>query len=290
MTVTDHTTPIEGICADIEQLATYFAKKITSKHNQHAIVMIVGSAGKGKSWAAISLAIEVSKKVAELMGGKPEDYFNFEKTFATINKSEVIRVMTKPEKNTILLLDDVAAKAMNARNYKDKGNIDLNTILTTIRPNNNLVIMTTQAGFLIDKVPRSLSHYIIEMEQAYFDYGLTIGKVKQVTFKHNTGQLHFPYLQSGAQKYVRHIFRAPPREITDEYEKMRRYQLEQPEEEKKVDIKLIRQPIVTPEVKKLAEWLIKLGAANQEEIANELNIDKSTFSRGLRKKDTGVVS
>ena len=161
MTVTDHTDPTPGISPDVEDLSLMFAKIITSKHNQHAIIMVVGAAGKGKSWAAIALARGVAVRVAEILGGKPEDYFNFEETFATISKEQVKRVMKDPKPHTILVIDDAAAKAMNARNYKDQDNIDFNSELTTFRPNHNLVILTTQAGFLIDKVPRSLCHFII---------------------------------------------------------------------------------------------------------------------------------
>lgn len=232
MTVTDHTEPIPGLYPDIEDLSTFFAKIITSKYNQHAIIMFVGAAGKGKSWAAVALARGVALRVSEILGGVPDDYFNFKDTFATISKDEVKRVMTNPKKNTVILLDDVAAKAMNARNYRDQDNIDFNAILTTFRPNHNLVIMTTQAGFLLDKVPRSLSHFIVEMEQAYFDYGFTIAKVKAVVYKHSSQKMHFPYLQSGGQKYIRYIFNAPPSKIMSEYEEMREYQLNRASDEK----------------------------------------------------------
>lgn len=236
MAVQDHAVPIEGLYPDEEELATYFAKIITSKHNQHAIIMIVGAAGKGKSWAAVYLAREVAKKVSEILGeGTPDDYFNFNDTFATITKDEVKRVMNKPKKYTILLLDDVAAKALNARNFRDSDNIDLNAELQTFRPNHNLVIMTAQAGFLLDKVPRSISHFIIEMDMALFDIGITIGKVKQVVYQHGSGKLIFPYLQCENGKYVRHIFYSPPADVMREYERIRELQLQRSAEKKEDD-------------------------------------------------------
>lgn len=259
MSVADHTEPIPGLSPDIEELATFLAKRITSKHNQHAIVLFVGSAGKGKSWAAVALARGVARRVAEMLRkGEPEDYFNFKDTFATISKDEVKRVMTKPKKHAILLLDDVAAEAMNARKFRERDNIDFNSILTTFRPNHNLVIMTTQAGFLIDVVPRSLSHMIIEMEQAYFDYGFTIAKVKEVVYDHHHGELHFPYIQAGGQKYIRHIFHAPPTEVMDEYERMREAQLNRLKEEKETPAespvnKLTTSQLIKPVVLKYLE-------------------------------------
>jgi len=233
MSVADHTEPVPGLAPYVEDLSLYFAKIITSRHNQHALIMFVGAAGKGKSWAAVALARGVAQRVSEILGGSPEDYFNFKDTFATISKDEVKRVMTNPKKYTILLLDDPAAFAMNARNYRQEDNIDLNSELTTFRPNHNLVIMTMQAGFLLDKVPRSLSHFIIEMDQAHFDDGFTIAKVKRVSYNHGKEKLMYPYLQAGAMKYKRHIFYSPPAELMEEYERMREFQLQRVNEKKK---------------------------------------------------------
>ena len=147
-----------------DSLAEYFAKTITSKHNQHAIVRVVGSAGTGKSWGTVNLAIETSKIIAEIVGGKPEDYYSFKKNLAVINKEDIKRVMTNPGKYNILHLDDIGV-GWTARKYKDDFNIFLNDVLQTFRPHNNLVLMTLQSGFLIDKVPRALAHYEIEFPE-----------------------------------------------------------------------------------------------------------------------------
>lgn len=208
-----------------ETLAMFFAEHITGSGNQHIILRIVGSAGTGKSWAGIELAVEVSKCVAELKGGNPEDYYSFEKDLAIMGQQEVKRVMTNPGKYHILHLDDVGV-AWNARKFNKEFNIDMNDIIQTFRPNNNLVIMTMQSGFLVDKVPRSLAHYEIEMEQTYFNQGFTIAKVNKIVLKHKTGAIHYPYLYLNGCKYKRHIFETPPKEWTDRYEIERSKQLE----------------------------------------------------------------
>lgn len=207
-----------------DSLAEYFANIITSKHNQHAIVRVVGAAGTGKSWGTVDLATETAKIIAEIVGGKPQDYYSFERNLAVINKEDIKRVMTNPGKYNILHLDDIGV-GWNARKYKDDFNIFLNDVIQTFRPQNNLVLMTLQSGFLIDKVPRSLAHYEIEMESANFDEGITIAKVNKVSMQHKLGKLYYPYIRINGTRYVRHIFEKPDSKLMEEYERIRAIQL-----------------------------------------------------------------
>ncbi len=219
---------------DAESLADYFAQTITSKHNQHAIVRVVGAAGTGKSWGTVDLAVETSKLVAEYVGGKPEDYYNFKNNLAVINKQDILRVMDDPAEYNILHLDDIGV-GWNARKYKDDFNIFLNDIIQTFRPQHNLVLMTLQSGFLIDKVPRSLAHYEIEMEAANFDEGFSVAKVNRVVMKHKIGKLYYPYIFINGTKYIRHVFERQPDELMNEYEGIRATQLKKLNEVKEAD-------------------------------------------------------
>lgn len=231
MTLLDHIEPIEGLSPDVENLSLMLAKIITSKHNQHALVRIVGKAGKGKSWTGLSLSYGVAVEVANILGGNPSDYFTMKKDLGVISKSEIKRVMTNPDPYTIKYLDDVAV-AWNARKYKDEFNIDLNDLIQTFRPNHNLVIMTLQSGFLIDKVPRSLIHYQLEMVDNIFDYGVSTVKTFELELNEDNGKIYRHYLRGNGGTYVRHLIYAPPKEITDAYEIERAIQLKRMNEEK----------------------------------------------------------
>lgn len=218
------------LCAG--NLPTYFANIICSPDNQHAMVKVLGASGTGKSWAAIILAIETSKEVARIMGGKPEDYFNVKEHLATIGKEDIKRIMTNPKKCTILLLDDVAI-SYNARKFQDEFNIFINDLLQSFRPNHNLVIMTMQSDFLIDKVGRVLAHYTIIMDQAYFSLGITTAKVFKNVIQHlKKGEVYQQFLVEKNIKYVRHIFSAPDKDITNFYEEERARQLKKLKDDK----------------------------------------------------------
>jgi len=213
-----------------DSLAQYFADIITSRHNQHAMVKIVGRAGMGKSWAGIELATEVAKCVADKKGGVYTDYFNFNNNLACMSTTEISKVMKSPKKYSVIFLDDIGVP-LNSRKWQSEANIKFNNIIQTFRPNHNLVIMTMQAGFLIDKVPRTIAGYEIEMLSNDFEKGITIAKLNQVVMKHKTGKIHYPYLYINGYKYKRYIFEKPAKALTDEYERIRAEQLSRMEKE-----------------------------------------------------------
>jgi len=213
-----------------DSLAQFFADIITSRHNQHAMVKIVGRAGMGKSWAGLELAIEVAKCIADKKGGVWQNYFNLDTCLACMGTTEIQRVMKKPKKYSILFLDDIGVP-LNSRKWQSETNIKFNNIIQTFRPNHNLVIMSAQAGFLMDKVPRTIAGYEIEMIDNDFDMGITIAKLNQVVMKHKTGKIHYPYLFLNGYKYKRYIFERPPKEVSDRYEIIRAEQLARMERE-----------------------------------------------------------
>jgi len=260
-----------------DSLADFFARIICSRHNQHVIVRIVGRAGTGKSWLAIELACETSKRVAYYMGGVPEDYYNLAKNLACMSKDRIKAIMDNPGEFNILHLDDLGVP-LNARKFMDEDNIDFNDILQTFRPNHNLVIMTLQAGFLVDKVPRLLAHYEIEMEQQNFDRGYSIAKVNEIVYKHKIDQVYFPYIFINGTKYVRHVSFSPPKEFTVAYEIERASQLKAIQEKKDVQEEKVTKLSLSEQFGLIWKKQSALGISN-EIIAKSFDISPSTISR-----------
>jgi len=206
-------------------LGEFFASIICSKHNQNVMIRFVAIAGMGKSWSAYNLSIQIAKGIAKLKGGTWQDYFNLKTDFAIISQDKTEQVLTEAKPYHVLLCDDVAAEAMNARNFNSSTAKDLNSIITTWRPNHNCLITTQQAGFLVDKVWRNLFNYQIEIVSEYFDHGFVIAKVQKIVYKHNIDKTYYPYLTDGKNRFVRYKLHAPPKELTDEYEVERAIQV-----------------------------------------------------------------
>ena len=192
---------------------------IGSKHNQHCLMAIIGRTGTGKSSAALQIATETAKYMSKLNGHSPDYFFNIEHV-AIISEDEIIRVMSGIKKHGIYILDDIGV-GWNSRKWQSKANIVMNNIIQTFRTWNNLLILTVPDDENIDKVPRNSLRYRIDMKDANFDMGYSLGAMQEMTRNFKMKKNIFPYPKENGVKYVRVKFSRPPAELADEYEKRR---------------------------------------------------------------------
>ena len=207
---------------------------VASKHNQHAIVMIVGKTGEGKSRTALFAGYKVAVYLAKQLGGEWQDYFNSE-NIAVMTTEEVIRVMKANSPKKVIILDDIGA-AWNSRDWNSKGNKILNRIIMTFRNKNNLLILTLPDSFILDKVPRNLLHFHIEMFKQEFDQGFAIYKLFRVLRRYRTGKTYFVHPRLNGIKFVAGAVDDSeiPQELIDEYE-TRRNAIQEEAEKKDMD-------------------------------------------------------
>ncbi len=198
------------------------AEAITSKHNQHATLMIWAPTGKGKSWAGMSIAERIAQIVAEIKGGSPEDYFTPE-NIAVITQNEVLRVMsTKMDKKFAVIGFDDIGLAWNARDFMSEFNKCMNDIAQTIRTRNLFAYFTLPDPMLIDKVPRDLIKYVMKVESSNFDLGYVVAKIQEPMKKVQWGKKIYPYLlDEDGQRIVRHVIFRPSQKCVEDYEPRR---------------------------------------------------------------------
>lgn len=207
---------------DTLSLAEIICDKICSGYNQHAIIMIEGKTGTGKSNASLDLAFNVSLFMADRLGGKPEDYFTTE-NIAILTGEEVIRIAESIKQHGIYILDDIGAEGLNARNWQSDINAVMTKILQTFRTKENLLIMTVPDRGFVDKIARNLLHYKIVMQQAWFSRGLTLAKLSTVKkqYAKDNGNNMYPFIRHKGIVYNYAVFKRAPKHLTDEYEKKR---------------------------------------------------------------------
>ena len=198
-------------------LCKEIAEKITSKFNQHETAIVVGDKGSGKSWAGLRIAHDVSIEVAKIKGGKPEDYFDLEHV-AIITKDEVIRVLkTAMGQYNVVIFDDIGVGWSN-RDFASKFNKVMNGIYQTFRTRNVFLIMTVPDQTYIDKLPRLMLHYFIEVVDSYFEKGYVEVKVKESKKLIHSDKNIYPFVSRRGTRYPRHVIYTAPEFLTGPYE------------------------------------------------------------------------
>ena len=210
-----------------QPLAVEIARKVTSKHNQDARIITVGTQGKGKSWLNLTLGYAIAREIARIQNKKKgidavwSDYFGME-NIVVMDDSKVKEVLSDVKQYGIYSFDDIGI-AWSARDAMSKGNKMLNDVFQVFRTENTVVMMSIISDFLIDKVPRNLVTYQQEMDMSLFDYRWVFPKVFYVVSKprEHTPHYHYPRATNDIA-VVRYAAPAPPKFLSVEYDVVRR--------------------------------------------------------------------
>ena len=210
-----------------QPLAVEIARKVTSKHNQDARIITVGTQGKGKSWLNLTLGYAIAREIARIQNKKKgndavwSDYFGME-NIVIMDDSKVKEVLSDVRRYNIYSFDDIGI-AWSAREAMSKGNKLLNDVFQVFRTENTVILMSIISDFLIDKVPRNLVTYQIEMDMSLFDYRWVFPKVFYVIGKPREHTPHYRYPRTTNNiGVVRFAAPAPPKFLSDEYDVVRR--------------------------------------------------------------------
>lgn len=213
-------------------IALNVAKTITSRHNQHITLLMVGQPGSGKSWAALDLGYQIAWYTSRIIEGKSTPHSHWLKYFnldhmAIITLSRVAELLDNLTRHGVYILDDIGV-GYSARDWQSGKNKSMNDIIQTFRTDNSAVIYTVPDRSLIDKVPRSLVERYMEFEKAggSFSVGVNLFRYMNITNLKRDNKQIFAYdvamgLKSRNQ-YVRHMSRMPPERLRVPYEVLRR--------------------------------------------------------------------
>lgn len=205
---------------NFQSLAEGFARRVAGKHNKNLIFLLFGDVGSGKSMTLVSLAIGCARWLAVLLGGKPEDYFNFEESIAIIDPDELQEKMSNLKKHGVYILDD-AGPAYDARSSMSKDNKDLNYILQTARTQNNIILVSAPHSAMLDITARRIAQYYGETAEARHDIGLTFVKVFLLKRAMRENKVYYTYPTKGRMTAVRYYTGLPPAKIKKQYDTVR---------------------------------------------------------------------
>lgn len=216
----------EEIDPDID-LANLWADIVTGRDKQDVTVILVAPKGYGKSHSGVSLCYDVARAIAARVGGYWDDYFPYDtenkelKNCACIIQKDIVKLMGLTRPRNVYLLDDVSV-GMNSRKFASDTNILINEIFQLMRVDECVTITTTMDQSYVDKVPREIIGWFIEIVEPHHAEGYNIMKVFRNKKMFRSGKLHQVYPTLGNERYTRFVVEAPPPDLAEAYDLLRR--------------------------------------------------------------------
>ncbi len=168
-----------------------------------------------------------------------------------------------------------------------------------MRPHSNVVIFTTPQKSLMDKVVRNLSGYMIFMKDPMYEIGMTCCDIRriQIDLASDKEKVYRKYLQNyRGDKYKLHMFHAPPKAWTDEYD-VRRAAAEKKLADKSRETIAKANEIRTPTVKKtetykqlIRDWYLgKYGDIGLPQVCTENQVDYQQVVKYKKSVDSEIA-
>lgn len=209
------------------ELTDLWADIVCGRDKQDVSAILVAPKGYGKSHTAMSLCYDTAKAIAKRRGGNWQDYFPYHEdtkaipNVACIVQKDIVKLMGVTSPFNVYLLDDVAV-GMNARKFASDNNILINEIFQLMRVDQCVTITTTMDQSYVDKVPREIIGWFIEIVEPHHEEGYNVLKVFRNKKQFRSNKMHQVYITDKTGRYTRFVTEAPPAFLGEAYDKLRR--------------------------------------------------------------------
>lgn len=206
-------------------LSAHFVNITCSKYNQDVSAVCSGSKGRGKSYSTVSLAYDCAKRTAIALDNdvnKWKDYFDVERNMAVMDSDKLIDILTSKEKHQVIISDD-AGTIQGARKFMSEENQLINSVLVVNRTLNNIYFSSAPESKHIDRQARDLPEHQIDFEKnpAGMTKGFATCKYFEKIINPKTSESYYQYPYWNNMKVVRCYIEKPPKELSDEYDRLR---------------------------------------------------------------------
>ena len=187
----------------------YIRNRILKKKNFLALVS--GSTGSGKSWSCLSVALMLDNKF-----GVERIVFGLRGLMHLINSGE------KFPAGSVFVWDEFQIEGGN-RNWQSLTNKLLNSLLSTFRHKNFIVLINAPYSDFIDSQSKKLLHAEWEVMGIDYNSEKTIMKPMVIQYNSRRKQFYYKYLRVKTKRGVSPITKwkipKPPKWIVEEYER-----------------------------------------------------------------------
>jgi hypothetical protein len=198
------------------------ADRLTDKISKNsATIILSGPLGSGKSYAAIGMAYRLSLILAERLKHPATDFFTLKNSAILSDPEGINELLKNSRKHQIILIDD-SGVAFGNRDFFTKKSKDFNRLMAIARPMRWLIIFTTPLRSQIDLQLRQFANWNGSVYFSAHQHGFSILKMYSVDVKEIGGNQTFTRkVILGGKKMDFLVFWGPPKELADEYDKLR---------------------------------------------------------------------
>lgn len=186
--------------------------------NKSVIVSVNGGSGTGKTYGAISKAVECATALKTNFSIKDNLDFNF---------AELLKKMQLPQNQkpgTPFIFEEVGSVGSGAasRLWQTQANRFCFSFMQTSRHRNQILFLTTPQFAFLEKGTRSMCHMQWETNRINYKKRLVYFKPYRIQVNSRTGKFYFKYLRvkyKGKRiSFVEMSVPHPPQKMADEYE------------------------------------------------------------------------
>jgi len=260
----------------------YFSYRVMRK-NQNNLVAVVGATGSGKTWAALSVGEQLSKKNKCDFNVK-QVVFDLRELMALINSGKL-------KKGSCIVFDEPQVSISN-REFQSQANKVFNYLLSTFRHLNYTLFFCTPYEDLLDKSTRKLFHAKFLMQSINSKTKTSVVRPYTISYNSKFGKFYEKFLRVRYKPANKSIYISAPLktwtiskpsdELIKAYEKKKRafttvlnLQIEQDlnKFKNKETGKFEKKPPTDKQAKAL---LLRFEGNNVEEIAKKMGVVKRT--------------
>lgn len=293
--------PFAGINKERFSISAHFVDITCGPYKQDIMCNLAGKKGSGKSYSSLEIARCCAIRTAIKLDNdesKWTDYFSMDNV-AIMDTDKMIDILTSNEKHQVIISDD-SGTIQGARKFRSDDNQNMNDVLVVNRTNNCIYLSSAPESNHVDKQARGLPEHQIDFVKNYagLSSGFATCKYFEKITDPKTSNSYHVYHYWRDMKVLRCIIQAPPKALTDEYDKMReegkkriqaklKEMKEQREAEKNGQVGMSKREQQREKTRqlqeagrKLLDEQLLLGASKKEaliELRKQLGINQSTW-------------
>lgn len=217
--------PFDESNKDRFSLSAHFVDMTCGSFNLDSMVNCSGKKGSGKSYSTIELARCCAIRIAEKLDNDPKkwkDYFDIERNVAIMDTNKMIDILTANEKHQVIISDD-SGTIQGARKFRSDDNQLINNVLVVNRTLNCIYFSSAPESKHVDRQARDLPEHQLDFVRnlAGFSQGFATCKYFEKITDPKTSVSYHQYHYWKNEKVLRCLIQKPPKELTDEYDRLR---------------------------------------------------------------------